>query len=311
MSLHTIIRIYWIILQLFIFFFKCITYIPRKIISLIIKLFKTLLPLIPSKYKPHFISYISNNNSRQNPQGFLNPTSNQCFANALLQCLYHLPPFQNLVLQTSSSSQNKILHHLSLLFKAIKSSSTKAEIHGHKKDLFEALHQYSPEVFISHYFSYLISKIPLFSRAGGDSRFFFISLMSSLRDSNSTLYQLFCEQQVIKKIECIQCQQEMRAIPLEIKEDSLLINIEESLYYRKKGIENLFQNKIQKRYCKLHEARTEHEVTVSIDKLPQILALRVADNPVENLSAENYKPHLTLRIANKSNKKILNYLIVY
>jgi len=135
--------------------------------------------------------------------------------------------------------------------------------------------------------------------------------MSSLRDSNSTLYQLFCEQQVIKKIECIQCQQEMRAIPLEIKEDSLLINIEESLYYRKKGIENLFQNKIQKRYCKLHEARTEHEVTVSIDKLPQILALRVADNPVENLSAENYKPHLTLRIANKSNKKILNYLIVY
>lgn len=151
MCLQIFIWIYWRILQLFIFFFKCITYIPRKITSLTIKLFKILLSLIPSKYKPQLISYISNNNSRQNPQGFLNPTSNQCFANALLQCLYHLPPFQNLVLQTSSS-QNKILHHLSLLFKAMKSSLTSDKIHGHKKDLFEALHQYSPEVFISHYF---------------------------------------------------------------------------------------------------------------------------------------------------------------
>lgn len=136
--------------------------------------------------------------------------------------------------------------------------------------------------------------------------------MSSLRDSNSILYQLFCEQQLIKKIECIPCQQEMRAIPLEIKEDSLLINIEESLYYRKKGIENLFQNKVQKRYCKLHEARTEHEVTVSIDRLPQILALRVADNPMENLPFENYKPHLTLTFTDQNKPpKVKNYLIVY
>jgi len=148
-----IISIYWIILQFFIlslkFSFKCITYPYRKIISLFIKLFKILLhKLLSLSLIPHFLSNLSHISQHQNPshpKGFLNPTSNQCFANALLQCLYNLPPFQNLVLQ--APSQNKILHYLSLLFHAMKSSSSRdKEIHKHKENLFNALVQYSPEV---------------------------------------------------------------------------------------------------------------------------------------------------------------------
>jgi len=134
--------------------------------------------------------------------------------------------------------------------------------------------------------------------------------MSSLRDSDP-IYQLFCEGQIIKKIECILCQEEKVAKPLQIKEDSLLINVDEFLYYRypSEGIANLFQNKIQKRYCKVHGERTDHEVTVYVDKLPQILALRMADNLLENLPAENYKPRLALTISDKSKQKIENYFI--
>ncbi len=119
--------------------------IPIRILTLYLKCIIWLLScFILSKPKPSlspdFLQTISH------PNGFINPTANQCFANALLQCLYHLSDFKKLVLN-SQDSPNQALNLLAKLFQAMGSPSTsQKEIYQIKDNLIQTLIQNNPEV---------------------------------------------------------------------------------------------------------------------------------------------------------------------
>ena len=123
------------------------------------------------------------------------------------------------------------------------------------------------------------------------------------RESPDPISKLFCESQMIKVLECISCKQGNRSKPFEILEDPLLINVQEefidSLF---SGIANFFQPKIQTRHCKICCQKQKHEVTVLVEKLPQILALRMGDRGGENRYC---MPFQTLLISNKRKGNIL------
>ena len=114
--------------------------------------------------------------------------------------------------------------------------------------------------------------------------------------------KLFCESQSVNKVECILCKQKERSVPVEIVEDPLLINVQESLYYSSNQVDNFFQSKNQTRYCRVCRQKQDHEGIVSMDKLPRILALRMGDSPMGYVSEEDYKLHKELFINNKSKK---------
>ena len=94
------------------------------------------------------------------PKGFLNPTGTHCFANALFQCLYHLPDFRDLVLNSQNSS-NKVLTCLAELFKILKSpSTTDKELHQKKINLIQAVIRNTPEVryFLRNYIELILNR---------------------------------------------------------------------------------------------------------------------------------------------------------
>lgn len=114
------------------------------------------------------------------------------------------------------------------------------------------------------------------------------------------IWELFCEGSIIKEIECSQCIEKNRSKgPVKIIEDSLWLNVQESFYYSSEGCENFLQEKTQIRRCKICDKRTEHMNRVSMEKLPRILAIRIADNPQENLP-EKRKLRMELEMKDSS-----------
>ena len=88
--------------------------------------------------------------------------------------------------------------------------------------------------------------------------------------------------------------------PVKFTEDSLWLDVQESLYYSSEVCENFLQERTQIRRCKVCDARTEHRNRVSMEKLPRILAIRVADNLQEDSSL---KGELRMELEMKDSSK--------
>ena len=78
-------------------------------------------------------------------KGFDNPNSQECFANALLQCLYHLNKFKNVIF--SIKHPENILKRLRDLFQTLDQANPSQELIENKKDEFlQEVKNNSPEV---------------------------------------------------------------------------------------------------------------------------------------------------------------------
>ena len=90
------------------------------------------------------------------------------------------------------------------------------------------------------------------------------------------VFSLFCIGDLVKEVKCPECKDAHRLF-----ENSLMLNVQEDLYFSGKLAKNFFQSDTELRPCKFCPERTEHFKKISLTAFPEVLVLRIAEVPLE------------------------------
>ncbi len=133
---------------------------------------------------------------------------------------------------------------------------------------------------------------------GGDSRILFQCLAKSILGEesikNHSVMNLFCAGDFVKETTCEQCRKSRRTI-----ENPLIFNVMEDSYYSGKNMENFFEDWSEKRKCSECKQQTIHLKRVSFTALPEIFAVRIAEDSSKYVSIKESKIRLKLRFLNQ------------
>mgnify|MGYP003577547428 CR=1 FL=1 len=125
---------------------------------------------------------------------------------------------------------------------------------------------------------------------------------------NDPLLSLFCAGDFIKEVMCEECEKERRGASKTIVENPLMLDVHEDLYDSGKKMENFFQEDYEQRKCDICQKMTKHSKKVCFTALPEIFALRIAENSAKEPDEKECKTRLELSFCNKGTMKKYEFI---